>query len=36
MTISGGPVFWLLATLAVAAVVIFFERFLELRRVQID
>ena len=26
MTISGGPVFWLLATLAVAAVVIFFER----------
>ena len=36
MTISGGPVFWLLATLAVAAVVIFFERFFELRRVQID
>ena len=36
MTISGGPVFWILATLAVAAVVIFFERFLELRRVQID
>ena len=36
MTISGGPVFWFLATLAVAAVVIFFERFLELRRVQID
>ncbi|MBQ3806369.1 MAG: MotA/TolQ/ExbB proton channel family protein [Kiritimatiellae bacterium] len=36
MTISGGPVFWLLATLAVAAVVIFFERFFELRRAQID
>ena len=36
MTISGGPFFWLLATLAVAAVVIFFERFFELRRVQID
>jgi len=36
MTISGGPVFWILAMLAVAAVVIFFERFLELRRVQID
>ena len=36
MTISGGPVFWLLVTLAVAAVVIFFERFFELRRVQID
>ena len=36
MTISGGPVFWILAALAVAAVVIFFERFFELRRVQID
>lgn len=36
MTISGGPVFWILAMLAVAAVVIFFERFFELRRVQID
>ena len=36
MTISGGPFFWLLATLAVAAVVIFFERFFELRRAQID
>lgn len=36
MTISGGPVFWLLVALAVAAVVIFFERFFELRRVQID
>ena len=28
--------FWLLVALAVAAVVIFFERFFELRRVQID
>lgn len=36
MTISGGPVFWLLVALAVAAAVIFFERFFELRRVQID
>lgn len=36
MTISGGPVFWILAAFAVAAVVIFFERFFELRRVQID
>ena len=36
MTISGGPVFWLLVALAIAAVVIFFERFFELRRVQID
>ena len=36
MTISGGPIFWLLVALAVAAVVIFFERFFELRRVQID
>ena len=36
MTLSGGPVFWLLVALAVAAVVIFFERFFEQRRAQID
>lgn len=36
MTLSGGPVFWLLVALAVASVVIFFERFFELRRAQID
>lgn len=36
MTLSGGPVFWLLVVLAIAAVVIFFERFFELRRAQID
>lgn len=36
MTLSGGPVFWILVALATAAVVIFFERFLELRRAQID
>ncbi len=36
MTISGGPVFWILVALAATAIVIFFERFLELRRVQID
>lgn len=36
MTISGGPVFWILLALAVAAVVVFFERLFELRRAQID
>ena len=36
MTITGGSVFWILLALAVAAVVVFFERLLELRRAQID
>ncbi len=36
MTIVGGPVFWILVVLAVAAVVVFFERLLDLRRAQID
>ena len=36
MTITGGPVFWILLTLAVAAIVIFFERLVELRRAHID
>lgn len=36
MTVSGGPVFWILMALAVSAVVIFFERLFELRRAQID
>ncbi len=36
MTLTGGPVFWILLALAVAAAVVFFERFLELRRAQID
>lgn len=36
MTITGGPVFWILMILAVASVVVFFERLLELRRSQID
>ena len=36
MTLSGGPVFWMLVAMAVTAVVIFFERFFELRRSQID
>ena len=36
MTLSGGPVFWILLAMAVAAVVVFFERFFELRRAQID
>jgi biopolymer transport protein ExbB len=34
--IPGGPVFWALAVLAVVAVVTFFERFLDLRRAQMD
>ena len=36
MTLSGGPVFWILAALAVAAAVVFVERLVELRRAQID
>ena len=36
MTITGGPVFWILLTLAIAALVIFFERLIELRRAHID
>lgn len=36
MTITGGPVFWILLVLAVAAIVIFFERLIELRRAHID
>ena len=36
MTITGGPIFWILMALAVAALVVFFERLLELRRAQID
>lgn len=36
MTFIGGPVSILLIILAVAAVVIFFERFFEMRRAQID
>lgn len=36
MTGFGGPVFWILAVLAVLALYIFFERLLELRRAQID
>ena len=36
MTLSGGPVFWILLALAVAAVVVFFDRLVELRRAQID
>lgn len=35
-TITGGPVFWLLLILAVAAIVVYFERLIELRRCQID
>ncbi len=36
VTIARGPVFWTLLVLAVAAAVVFFERFMELRRAQID
>ena len=36
MTLNVGPVFWLLAAIAIAAVVIFFERLVEIRRSQID
>ena len=36
MNYIGGPVFWILAALAVAAVVMFFERLMELRNAQID
>ena len=36
MTISGGPVFWILLVLGVAAIVIFIERLIELRRAHID
>ncbi len=36
ISIHGGPVFWLLAALAVASVMVFFERLIELRRAQID
>jgi len=36
MTISGGPVFWILLVMAVAALIVFLERFFELRRAQID
>lgn len=32
----GGPVFWLLVFLGIAAVIVFFERLLHLRRAQID
>ena len=33
---QGGPVFWLIVLLGIAAVVVFFERLLHLRRAQID
>ena len=36
MTITGGPVFWVLMVLAVVAVVTYFERLFDLRRAQID
>jgi len=36
MTLSGGPVFWILIGLAVVAVVAYFDRLLDLRRAQID
>ncbi|MBO7683979.1 MAG: MotA/TolQ/ExbB proton channel family protein [Kiritimatiellae bacterium] len=36
MTLTGGPVFWILVTLAVVAVVTYFERLMDLRRAHID
>lgn len=36
MNIVGGPVFWILAFLAVIAVIVYFGRMIELRRAQID
>jgi len=36
MNYLGGPVFWILLVVAVAALVVFLERFFELRRAQID
>jgi biopolymer transport protein ExbB len=36
MMMQGGPVFWLVVFLGVAAVLVFFERLLQLRRAQID
>ena len=36
MTLTGGPVFWILLSLGIAALVVYFERLFELRRAQID
>lgn len=36
MMFSAGLVFWILVVMAVAAIVVFFERFFELRRARID
>ena len=36
MILQGGPVFWLIVFLGLAAVAVFFERLLHLRRAQID
>ena len=36
MTVTGGPIFWILAVLAVAAVVAYVERMVDLRRARID
>lgn len=36
MTIAGSPVFWILMVMALVAVITYFERWLDLRRAQID
>jgi len=36
MTVAGNPVFWILMVMALVAVVTYFERWLDLRRAQID
>jgi len=36
MTFATGPVFWILVAMAAVSVIVFFERFFELRRARID
>ena len=36
MTLTGGPVLWILLGLAIVAVVTYFERLLDIRRAQVD
>lgn len=36
MSFAGGPVFWILVVLAGVSVITYFERFIDLRRAQID
>lgn len=36
MTLTGGPIFWILIVMGMASIVIFLERLIELRRARID